>query len=255
VPSRWGELIAVGCLALGCQVSTGSPPPQAGQGAPTGTTVATEGASVPPVQLAGGAMEGQVFASVARPGYCAGASFRPEGVQTCRTHDDCDAGRCVAELAPEAACADECGEPRRDCATDDDCADGACMPATDPCWCGEGTICIPACTEGSCPEAHRCAGGRCEPLSCADDGMQCPDGTRCDPSAAVIDPHGCAPILCNEEDGFECGPNQSCHPGAPGSGCVVRSCATDDDCDCGACVLGTCRQAPGVCVPGDATEP
>ena len=61
--------------------------------------------------------------------------------------------------------------------------------------------------------------------------MECPAGTRCDPSGSVIDPHGCAPVPCGRNGGWECGVNEACHPGAPGSGCALRSCATDEDCD------------------------
>lgn len=252
------ECCLLGAACLSCTITHGPPPPRSGEDA-----AATSGGETPrpEVRVSDGEIDANAvvdrppaYAVEAEPGYCPGATFHTAEVQTCRTHGDCDEGRCQAEPPADSECGGECLEPRVDCRSDGDCDDGTCMAANDPCWCGEGAICIPACTTESCPEAHRCTDGRCEPLSCEDEGVECPDGTRCSPSASVVDPHGCTPVHCRRHDGWECGTNESCRPGAPGNGCVIRDCASDDDCDCGACVLGTCRPAPGVCVAGEGAE-
>src|SRR5262249_50310236 len=106
----------------------------------------------------------------------------------------------------------------------------------------------------------------------------CPDGQTCAPARAGADPHGCAPARC-DTDGFKCADGWTCAPGkdANPNGCSAvscvggaykcpvnsackasstmphqcdaRTCTSDKDCDCGACLLGYCQNHLFVCSP------
>ena len=140
--------------------------------------------------------------------------------------------------------------------------------------------CAPTkCTEGyACPADTRCGDGAynhgCVPLSCTD-GYICPAGTHCGPDAGRVDNHGCTPTQCT--DGYTCPGNLACLPTASrpddhgcaavtctgvscpvnqtcqltygvSAACVAKSCTTDSDCDCGACVAKYCAPRLSICV-------
>ncbi len=194
---------------------------------------------------------------------------------TCRSQDDCRNG---ATCAPEYGVG--CGAQlpaQRLCESDQDCGDGKrCVEATvrKPCEDGLETSCIPECTADSCGDGERCSNGLCEPVPCMD-GFTCDELYVCAPDRAGADAHGCAPRNCNE--GYDCDAGYSCDTqsgscsavhcreggdaacpinfvcddATGGRGCVPKPCATDEDCDCGAC-LHTCtgeKCPPGSCGP------
>jgi len=198
----------------------------------------------------------------------------PEGYPTCRSNNDCSVPQyCVAD--PLAGCG-TCLPAQNLCASDGDCTGGAvCAPGPDlSCLCdGRGTLCVAACTENSCAQGEVCqedghcvpasctqtymcpagtvcssliAGDEhgCAPMQCDTDDYTCPDGMVCDPEVGS-DEHGCRPLTCTESG--ECPLNHDCDPGSAGTGCVRRPCNGDGNCDCGACVFGTCQDHLYVC--------
>jgi hypothetical protein len=210
---------------------------------------------------------------------CPGSSPPASGYPLCRTQTDCNVGAmCVAEPLPLC---DVCLGTSHECTTDADCAtaNGFCQPtsiAGETCVCGPltGTQCGPQCTSTSCPTDYQClADGHCAPTPCTQGyscatgttcnasgptadahgcapqlctaGFQCAAGNQCSPTATGADPHGCAPILCTTN--ASCGVNFTCTPGAANGGCSPRKCALDSDCDCGACVEGSCAPHLYIC--------
>jgi hypothetical protein len=162
----------------------------------------------------------------------------------------------------------------RECTSDAACgADKICVAAPlQPCQCmGPDMHCAPKCTAESCLADQVCgADGRCAPQSCQQ-GYSCPSGTVCDPARATG--HGCAAPRCdfNETtcaDGEVCDssitlPESHCRPkrcsegavcpvnlrcGGVNDYCERLPCQADQDCDCGACIQGACRDRLFMCV-------
>jgi hypothetical protein len=240
---NWSRLtLVVGGLMLGCggrsgsHASTGS----GGQGGSSGAS-------------ANGGLAGSAGTSNA-PGANAGRSATcsdyvppPAGIKTCRSTADCDrAQNCLEPGKSYDGCA-VCIDPDRMCETAADCGDGfICLKYVEPCVCDAlASRCQRACSNSDCEAGMRCNDTTklCEPITC-DDGYTCPSGDMCGGSGSP-DEHGCVPILC--EDGFECPENTHCSPSASGHGCEALPCATDADCDCGACVNDRCASGPGNC--------
>ena len=207
---------------------------------------------------------------VAQPiGGCGGCLGPPHD---CAVDTDCGdmlvcepvSGDCCGSPIEGAQCQARC--PDVACPADATCGPtGHCEPT--PCdggyACPADRVCKPettgadahGCVLQSCSDGHACGEGThcdpsspgdpygCAPTSCTA-GYTCPEGTACS-SAAPADPHGCAPIHCTE--GFTCPVNTDCDPMLSGHGCADRPCDSDGDCDCGACVLGTCRARLWIC--------
>jgi hypothetical protein len=202
----------------------------------------------------------------------------PDDADTCRSDADCSAGlACLSydpscpTLASGTYCRDDeaCGE--------DVCANGLApqLPYTTNCYPG---VCVPRCTASSCEAGFVCAAtGFCQVVSCNDgfecppertcalensswadthscvprsctEGVPCPGRFICDPAASDR-PDDCRLPHCGEPDAAPCEPNRDCGFSADSaSGCVQRSCQSNDDCDCGLCLFGTCASRPGICV-------
>jgi hypothetical protein len=222
----------------------------------------------------GGASGG---ASGGGPGgpYCPGAEPWPEGLEVCREFSDCAGTSICSRTYPQTVCA-ACFTPASPCSSDAECGMMICDPVTDPCVCTPGALeCQPRCTEGSCDDGTRCgADGRCQAVPCddgfacgtdercetgsleadehgcvevsCDEGYACPGGSVCEPESAGA--HGCRQLHCSEANATACEVNTDCDAPTPGHGCKPRACSTDAECDCGACVLGTCAPRPGACL-------
>jgi hypothetical protein len=139
-----------------------------------------------------------------------------------------------------------------------------CEPACTSTSCAAGEQCLASghCQTISCTMGYPCAAGfnclvggagadahGCAPAPCAQGGYVCPAGTTC-LAALGADPHGCSPIHCSATQ--PCPVNMTCDPAAPGQGCKIRRCTGDGDCDCGACVGGTCAPYLGICASAPA---
>lgn len=194
----------------------------------------------------------------------------------CLTDPDCgDGSVCVPGpevdcqcMGPGLVCApactsDSCGEGQV-CAEDGHCVLASC--AEDGYVCPTDAVCDPArpeyphgcapaycdSSDYTCPDDMVCAPERetnvhhCAPRLCETEGYVCPASTVCDPNASAKDGHGCRILHCLE--GIECAPNFDCDTYASGSGCVQRTCDTDEDCDCGACVMNRCEERLFMCV-------
>jgi len=149
--------------------------------------------------------------------------YTPPVGDTCRSTEDCPFGGqyCLAPGESDPNGCGVCTSLPQACVSDGDCSTGAvCIEHYDPCACeasGIWTTCELACTADSCADGEQCsANGHCEPIAC-DEGYECAPNTRCDPTSAVA------------------------------HGCTILSCQTDGDCDCGACVNGSCASGPGLC--------
>jgi hypothetical protein len=231
-------------------------------------------------------MAGDDAASPATALLCPGTPAPPAGYATCRTSAECaDAGNgnyACASSPPQnqPTCTGGCPSPHDQCTVDSECPAGAvCSQPTLGGCCPAGKTCAPACTATSCGPGESCAvsghckltpctdgfacgaGYLCAPsrppsqvdahgcanASCVSDGYVCGSGLLCQ-AGPQADPHGCSAISC--ADGFACWNNYDC---VPTSGawhhCVRRSCKVDADCDCGACVLGSCENSLFICVP------
>ena len=119
-------------------------------------------------------------------------------------------------------------------------------PSADPHGCG-----LKLCTEGfACaagwmcnqtdPQAdvHGCAPAQCPGAYAYPADMRCAAG-------AGSDAHGCVVVPCSATS--PCGENEMCDPAQPGRGCVAKTCASDSDCDCGACIEGNCEPSLWIC--------
>lgn len=117
------------------------------------------------------------------------------------------------------------------CSSAEDCQTGGrfCYSGG-PYWCGY------ACAEneitcqynGDCGADQACVdkgccGGKCVQMKdrCDAGAYTCPENHDCKPTDGYADVHGCAP----------------------------RECKGDAECDCGACVNGSCAKTIGYCVP------
>ncbi len=197
------------------------------------------------------------------------------GPPSCRTQADCkNGGQCMENAPTGAGLCGACFPTVRECSSDEACgADRVCVTEpTEPCQCmGPDTRCLPKCTADSCLATQVCgADGHCAPRSC-EQGYSCPSGTVCAPERASG--HGCAPARCdlNEmtcADGEVCDPTSAlpeshcrakrCSEGAvcpknlrcggANDYCERLPCTADADCDCGACIQGTCRDRLFLCV-------
>lgn len=157
--------------------------------------------------------------------YCDGYEPLPPELVPCRGSSECESGEsCVPPGAPPVCAI--CQPVPSECDGDADCGAGeVCVAVSLPCSCEPvlATLCLAACTEGSCPEGERCEDGHCRPIHCSE-GYACPANTRCEtehPPVGESDAHGCWRLPC----------------------------ASDADCDCGACVNGLCYDGPGFCRP------
>jgi hypothetical protein len=166
-----------------------------------------------------------------------------------------------------------------------------CVPTCTPTSCGADSTCLASghcqatpCGQGyTCPSNLACKPGAsadvhgCVPKACTD-GFACAADQECNATASAADAHGCAPLPCAKgyvcltnwhcvagtgadphgctpipcSSSAPCGVNESCDPTQPGRGCVPRKCASDGDCDCGACVESYCRSSLWICSTGAA---
>jgi hypothetical protein len=214
---------------------------------------------------------------------CPGVTPWPAGYQLCRTQNDCPTSYVCKDtepyvfMCPPYYCSSPV--PSRQCTVDTDCGpNGICVSGpTDACCPEISSRCVTACTTKSCLADERCGTkGLCEPNPCSA-GFVCTGQTLCAPTRAGADSHGCALMGCNE--GYTCPSDMRCQAGAPGAdnrgcvfasctdvpcpmnytcqpsssarGCVPKSCASDSDCDCGACIRmaaqGQCAGQPYRC--------
>jgi hypothetical protein len=204
---------------------------------------------------------------------CPGAA-PPNTFIPCRQQQDCGDGICEDPHFISYGCAGSA--PINECAQDSDCADGKlCLTQHAPCE--AQMICVARCGTGSCAAGEQCGtDGKCTPApcgagytctsaqvcrpaaagadshgcsaaSCSRDGFGCPAGSQCT-SSIGMDSHGCNVPRCDQ--GATCDRNSRCNPASRNpDGCVPLTCKRDSDCDCGACVMGTCAPQPFVCVP------
>ena len=204
---------------------------------------------------------------------CPGASA-PSG-QPCRSQTDCGAASmCVAAAPAGASTCGACFPTNHACSSDATCGpDQICAAEANPnpCQCmGPSTSCSPKCKADSCPASDVCgADGRCAPKSCQD-GYSCLTGTLCDATRSG-DAHQCAPARCDFAE-VSCQADEVCDPSvtSPGSHCRAKrcsegatcpknqrcgqtgqcerlTCASDVDCECGACISGTCQDHLFMC--------
>lgn len=141
----------------------------------------------------------------------------------CRSDAQCggqpaDGEICVPSSEPAPSC---CGT-RPVCSTDTECA----RTQQGPAWIcnanGCGSCQPPCANDASCGDGSACrTDGHCTLKSCKSDGYVCPAHSHCGGSGTMVDQHGC----------------------------VHDACATDKDCQSGACVNGRCFDSPGRCVP------
>jgi hypothetical protein len=207
-----------------------------------------------------------------------------DGQKLCRKQEDCGSPafwRCAFESMQPAGCG-ACNHPTVECSTDEQCRgdggapDRICVPRDLPCSCtGQPSFaCAPGCTATSCGSGARCnARSRCELIPCTE-GHDCGPTNLCAPTRAGAYPNGCVPKSC-KLDGFACGAGMEClatggdlhgcgplrcdHGGAPcpvnsvcdpaAGGCRTKACTRDGDCDCGACIGGTCYARLFICSP------
>lgn len=228
---------------------------------------------------------GGAGSTTATRGDCAPATFS-ELFVTCRSNADCASTEtCAPEVPPPPQCGSPCSGCVPRCTSDSECQGGICVSSAQfP----QLNTCAPSCTSAGCPSGYSCeSDGRCKPEACGA-GYSCPTATRCNADAPNADLHGCEPIPCDEPGGAACvapavctrdAPRQAAgelgcafvpcddprHPGcgvnmrcdaAMGSGeaaCTRKSCTSDQDCDCGACIdrggLGRlCYDHVGACI-------
>ena len=217
----------------------------------------------------------------AEPGYCEDVRPWPDESPLCFATRDCmDGWDCSPTGDPGSQCG-ACEVPlacdtTADCAGDNVCGPApqgecvcpksplACQPACPAAPCADDAVCQPdgLCALRSCEDDWTCAdthtcdpaakdadGHGCAPLSCADGEITCPKGYICGQGIGGTDANGCALLPCDDPAGLPCGPNLVCESDGGPAFCHVLECITHDDCDCGSCVQGLCREAPGVCVP------
>ena len=201
---------------------------------------------------------------------CKPAAFPPNSV-TCRRDADCAGiGFCLPEVPPPLNCGSPCPGCFMDrCAMDADCPNGVCERSSFT----HRLECVPSCASAGCGAGLQCdTDGRCHPMSCAD-GFVCPAGRTCNASAMQVDANGCQVLRCDEAGGLACEHPAVCtsedprmettglgcafvpcadprHPGCNVNtrcrpeletsimfGCARLECASDSDCDCGACIV------------------
>jgi hypothetical protein len=201
-----------------------------------------------------------------------------DGSVICRSQADCDTAT-VCVFNEPLPCGIRNGPAEGRCESDEQCAVGEICEATGEYNCPPGVrYCRPGCTDSSCSEGWACGDdGRCQAVSC-EAGYECPEGQVCEPEDTTADTHGCRflscpegyvcdnfqtcdpdesiflsgcrTLRCDEAGAAECPVNFDCGPAtATGStGCVRRSCSSDEECDCGFCSSGQCMPR-GRCLP------
>jgi len=164
----------------------------------------------------------------------------------CRSADDCV--ETIDGIGP-ASCV--LAEPARPC------GNPQFLPQCPELGCGDGQVCVQetcgsrcaaACTATSCAAGSECVDGQCQPLSCAETQVPCPDGYECDFDATGPGNH-CVAVSCDSGD-WECEPWQECaqRAGLDVHGCTPLQCADDSDCGtCGYCVNQRCAPQLGIC--------
>ena len=217
---------------------------------------------------------------------CPGVAPWPATIAVCRIPSDCPRPQPTCQPTSAAdACTSYCDpDPPAKCSADSNCGAGnVCVAQYTQCCDRPGRACAAACTETSCAADERCApSGHCEPKPCTA-GYTCPSDARCsgDASVGTSDPHGCVPLLCTEGyvcpsyatcisnvsfggspdthdcvvvtcTGMPCPANSVCGLVKGSYRCVVKSCLTDGDCDCGVCLgagatQGSCANRLNVC--------
>lgn len=252
-PPRFSILAALGGLAslVACgsgneEVTTGSPSPGgASAGGASGAGAAATGGGQSGGAANGGTGNGGVGSGgLSGTGAATGSGGAPV------VDPDCEGlqGRCVKVCqSGECDCHCDCGEDA-DCTADG--APGVCVPPGEPAppCCGAGPQCGPGapCGATSSGEQMICSTGPCAVCvpPCRDDAF-CGDGNVCSGTGL------CAPARC-DADGFACSGGSVCDASSPESdshGCLHAVCASDSDCESGACVNGRCYAVAGRCVP------
>ncbi|MEE9293583.1 MAG: thrombospondin type 3 repeat-containing protein [Phycisphaerae bacterium] len=199
--------------------------------------------------------QGEACDEAARCFDCVTAADCDDEVQC--TVDDCDAGGAGCTNTPAAVgapCDDQdactetdqcdgeqnCAGADKDCTGfDDECNTGVCNPATGNCEAEETNEGLP-CNDGDpCRQDTTCTAGNCAggtPVVC-DDGDPCTDDS-CNPASGCEFTDPCADLtpVCNPENGQcveclvngDCAPgefcdaNNTCQPGTPITGNIVR---------------------------------
>ena len=138
----------------------------------------------------------------------------------CRSNEDCSDEMSESCFAPGQSNCGACQVPLAPCMFDESCDVGfVCIPFVADCACSndEGE-CVPVCEGDSCGPGATCDAvtGRCEPLTCSQDGVTC------------------MPLF-------------ACEPGSGGDECQRMTCETDAQCGGMPCVEGGCFESFGVC--------
>jgi len=157
--------------------------------------------------------------------------------QECRNHSDCvDTGVCQGP-DDEPVCGIPPPEFEDECTQNADCVDGVCDFIDDGCG-GSHLGCLRRCLvddPNGCLADERCTEGRCEALTCQNDGFICPSHMICALNAP--DPltddseNGCEKIPCEFDD--------ECPFATPAPGGLVAI--------LGFCVNGACASGAGQC--------
>lgn len=210
---------------------------------------------------------------------CPHALVNVWGLPSCREHSDCLGGICRLDAPNVSECINNTPTTLWSCNNDADCTVGTVCAAdylsTHPCQTGVNTRCLPACTVESCPAGQRCRqDGHCEIVHCSD-GYACPEGWTCltENSERLPDANGCVYSRC-DADGYTCPAGSRCDTqnGFTNHGCMVydcvnespcplnhacdstgthcerKTCASDAECDCGACFAGECVDSEPFCL-------
>lgn len=264
------KIVAVGLLigfCIGCS-GTAGPVIATGGTIGVGGMTATGGATITSTNQGGATAPGTGGSPASSGGSsgvmraCTGASTSPSP-QACHSVSDCkllspvkcctssDCWGAAACPLPPTACTSIAD--RFQCTVDADCSGGGtCVSNVQGCPQCEYRHCEyppPACTQNpdSCAPGGSCqSDGSCAPLLCTE-GFSCPSGSRCSIGSGRADTHGCELTPCDE--GWSCPENTRCTaPTDSGShGCTFVSCTSDQECDCGYCVNGSCAANLGWC--------
>jgi hypothetical protein len=202
----------------------------------------------------------------------------------CRTSADCPTPSWICGPTYSSAGCGVCLPAPHECSADGGCtAEQVCLPSASPCNCnGQGTVCGSRCMASSCAAGNSCdpMSGLCEPTPCgaaftcadglicapnrtgadvhgcatahcATDGYVCPSGYTC-AAGPVLDPNGCEAVSC-VGGAYHCPSNTDCNRSSSSPHhCERRSCTSDRNCDCGACIQGYCQDQFYVCSPPPA---
>ena len=148
---------------------------------------------------------------------------------TCKKHSECKADYCSGCGCDFAfvGCREQ-SQPAHSC-PGLGCDEGFCCRVNMDCGDAPGYTCRPP---GYCPPNASCIG-------CTD--ATCPVGTQCSSNGGCL-PYG------GEDVCISCATGLVCDAAGGRPLCVHQTCASDKDCEIGACVDGTCyRQQLGMC--------